>query len=83
MPHDPAGRTADGPVLECWMVLAALAEQTAAVALGSLVLGNTYRHPAVVAHMAATLDQISQGRLVLGNELLRALLSRPRERQGQ
>jgi len=66
MPHDPAGRPADGPVLECWMVLAALAEQTAAVALGSLVLGNTYRHPAVVAHMAATLDQISQGRLVLG-----------------
>ena len=66
MPHDPAGRAADGPMLECWTVLAALAAQTAAVAVGSLVLGNSYRHPAVVANMAATLDRISQGRLVLG-----------------
>ena len=66
MPHDAAGRASDGPMLECWTVLAALAAQTAAVRLGSLVLGNTYRHPAVVANMAATLDQVSQGRLVLG-----------------
>jgi alkanesulfonate monooxygenase SsuD/methylene tetrahydromethanopterin reductase-like flavin-dependent oxidoreductase (luciferase family) len=66
MPNDPAGRPAAGPMMECWMVLAALAERTATVALGSLVLGNTYRHPAVVADMAATLDQISHGRLVLG-----------------
>jgi alkanesulfonate monooxygenase SsuD/methylene tetrahydromethanopterin reductase-like flavin-dependent oxidoreductase (luciferase family) len=66
MPHDPAGRAVDGAVLECWTVLAALAAQTAAVRLGSLVLGNTYRHPAVVANMAATLDQVSGGRLVLG-----------------
>ncbi len=66
MPHDPAGRAVDGPMLECWTVLAALAARTAAVAVGSLVLGNTYRHPAVVANMAATLDQLSQGRLLLG-----------------
>jgi alkanesulfonate monooxygenase SsuD/methylene tetrahydromethanopterin reductase-like flavin-dependent oxidoreductase (luciferase family) len=66
MPHDAAGLASDGPMLECWTVLAALATQTAAVRLGSLVLGNTYRHPAVVANMAATLDQVSQGRLVLG-----------------
>src|SRR5215471_7466048 len=66
MPHDPAGRPVDGPVLECWTILAALATQTAAVRLGSLVLGNTYRHPAVVANMAATLDQVSEGRVVLG-----------------
>jgi alkanesulfonate monooxygenase SsuD/methylene tetrahydromethanopterin reductase-like flavin-dependent oxidoreductase (luciferase family) len=66
MPHDPAGRALDGPMLECWTVLAALAAQTATARLGSLVLGNTYRHPAVVANMAATLDQVSQGRLVLG-----------------
>src|SRR5215471_11525320 len=66
MPHDPAGRAADGPVLECWTVLAALAAQTATVRLGSLVLGNSYRHPAVVANMAATLDQVSGGRLLLG-----------------
>lgn len=66
MPHDPAGRAVDGPMLECWTVLAALAAQTATVSLGSLVLGNTYRHPAVVANMAAALDQVSGGRLVLG-----------------
>lgn len=66
MPHDPAGWPADAPMMECWMVLGALAARTAAVALGSLVLGNTYRHPAVVADMAATVDQISHGRLVLG-----------------
>ena len=66
MPNDPAGRPLPGPMMECWMILAALAERTATVALGSLVLGNTYRHPAVVADMAATLDQISRGRLVLG-----------------
>jgi alkanesulfonate monooxygenase SsuD/methylene tetrahydromethanopterin reductase-like flavin-dependent oxidoreductase (luciferase family) len=66
MPHDPAGQPADGPMLECCMVLAALAARTSAIALGSLVLGNTYRHPAIVANMAASLDQISQGRLVLG-----------------
>lgn len=66
MPHDPAGRALDGPMLECWTVLTALAAQTAVVRLGSLVLGNTYRQPAVVANMAATLDQVSHGRLVLG-----------------
>jgi alkanesulfonate monooxygenase SsuD/methylene tetrahydromethanopterin reductase-like flavin-dependent oxidoreductase (luciferase family) len=66
MPHDPAGRPADGPMLECWTALAALAAQTESVAVGSLVLGNMYRHPAVVANMAATLDLISRGRLVLG-----------------
>jgi len=66
MPHDPAGHAVDGPVMECWTVLVALATQTVAVRLGSLVLGNTYRHPAVVANMAATLDQVSGGRVVLG-----------------
>lgn len=66
MPNDPAGRPADGPMLECWTVMAALATQTRTARLGSLVLGGTYRHPAVVANMAATLDQVSGGRLVLG-----------------
>jgi alkanesulfonate monooxygenase SsuD/methylene tetrahydromethanopterin reductase-like flavin-dependent oxidoreductase (luciferase family) len=66
MPHDGAGQALDGPMLECWTTLAAIATQTATIGLGSLVLGNTYRHPAVVANMAATLDQISQGRVLLG-----------------
>jgi probable F420-dependent oxidoreductase len=66
MVHDPAGLPADGPMLECWTVMTALAARTTTVRVGSLVLGNTYRHPAVLANMAATLDLISQGRLVLG-----------------
>ncbi len=67
MPNDPTGgEPLDGPVLECWSVMAALAASTARVRIGSLVCGNLYRHPAVVANAAATLDQISGGRFVLG-----------------
>ncbi|MFZ0325446.1 MAG: TIGR03560 family F420-dependent LLM class oxidoreductase [Actinomycetes bacterium] len=66
MPHDPRGAALDGPVLECWTGLSALAARTTTIRLGSLVLGNTYRHPAVVANMAASLDQVSGGRVVLG-----------------
>lgn len=57
---------AAGPVLECWSVLAAFAAVVPRVRLGSLVAGNTYRHPAVLANVAATIDRISGGRLVLG-----------------
>jgi F420-dependent oxidoreductase-like protein len=56
----------DAPVHECLALLAALAGRTERVRLGSMVLGNTYRHPAVVANAAATIDQISGGRFVLG-----------------
>ena len=66
MPHHPDGVPIAGPVSECWTTLSALATVTSRVRLGSLVLGNTYRHPAVVASMAATLDQVSAGRVVLG-----------------
>lgn len=52
----------DGPVLECWTTLTAIAGVTSTVRVGTLVLGNTYRHPAVVANMAATLDHVSAGR---------------------
>jgi alkanesulfonate monooxygenase SsuD/methylene tetrahydromethanopterin reductase-like flavin-dependent oxidoreductase (luciferase family) len=55
-----------GPVLESWTSLSALAVATTQIGLGTLVLGNAYRHPAVVANMAATLDQVSRGRLLLG-----------------
>jgi F420-dependent oxidoreductase-like protein len=52
--------------LEATSTLSALAMVTERVRLGPLVLGNTYRHPAVVANWAATLDHISGGRFVLG-----------------
>lgn len=62
----PDGPPADGPTLECWAVLTGLAATTQRLRLGSLVCGNTYRHPAVLANIAAGVDQVSHGRLVLG-----------------
>jgi F420-dependent oxidoreductase-like protein len=56
----------DGPCFEGWTLLAALAAQTSRLRLGLMVAGNTYRHPAVHAHMAATVDVISNGRLEFG-----------------
>jgi F420-dependent oxidoreductase-like protein len=56
----------DGPCLEGWTTLAALAAVTARIRVGLMVTGNTYRHPAVLAKIAATLDVISGGRLDLG-----------------
>jgi len=55
-----------GPNLEGWQILAAFAAITTKPKIGMLVTGNTYRHPAVLANMAATLDGISNGRAVLG-----------------
>jgi F420-dependent oxidoreductase-like protein len=55
-----------GPCLEAWTALSALAIATRKVRLGVMVTGNTYRHPAVLAKMATTVDIISGGRLILG-----------------
>ena len=54
------------PTLECWTALSALAAETSQIRLTPLVLANTYRHPAVLAKMASTLDVISNGRLEVG-----------------
>lgn len=62
----PDGPPADGPTLECWTTLAALAASTDRLRLGSLVSSTTYRHPAVLANIASAVDQVSHGRLVLG-----------------
>jgi F420-dependent oxidoreductase-like protein len=60
------GLDIDGPCLEGWTLLAAYAARTNRIRLGLMVTGNTYRHPAVLAHIAATTDVISNGRLDLG-----------------
>lgn len=56
----------DGPNLEGWTMLAALAQATQRLRMGAMVNGMHHRHPAVTANMAATLDIISGGRFVLG-----------------
>jgi F420-dependent oxidoreductase-like protein len=55
-----------GPCLEGWSTLSALALATRRIRIGVLVTGMPYRHPAVLANMAATVDIISGGRLELG-----------------
>ena len=55
-----------GPCLEAWTMLAALAQATRRIRIGAMVNGMHYRHPAVTANMAATVDVISGGRLDLG-----------------
>jgi len=62
----PNTETRDGPVLEGWTTLSALANTVPDMRVGTIVLGNTYRHPAVLAKMAAQLDIITNGRLLLG-----------------
>ena len=62
----PNAADVSNPVHECWTILTALAAKTTRVRLGSLVCGNTYRHPAVLAKQAASADIVSKGRIVLG-----------------
>ncbi len=66
MPNTADASTDDGPRLEAWTLLAALSQRTSRTRLGALVLGGTYRHPAVVANMVAALDHVSGGRAIAG-----------------
>jgi F420-dependent oxidoreductase-like protein len=56
----------DGPIFEAWALLAAMAAATSRARVGCAVTGNTYRHPAVLAKAAVTVDHLSGGRLEFG-----------------
>jgi alkanesulfonate monooxygenase SsuD/methylene tetrahydromethanopterin reductase-like flavin-dependent oxidoreductase (luciferase family) len=51
---------------ECWTTMSAIAAVTDRVTIGPLVLSTAFRNPALIAKMAATLDEVSGGRLTLG-----------------
>ena len=62
----PLAEPFDGPNLEGWTMLGALAQATSRIRLGAMVNGIHHHHPAVIANMAATLDHLSDGRFELG-----------------
>ena len=64
--HYVSGFDESRPALDAWATLAALAERTTKLQLGTLVSPGTFRHPAVLARNAATADEISGGRVTLG-----------------
>ena len=55
-----------GHALEAWTILSAIASITSRAKLGILATGNTYRNPALLAKMCASLDHVTDGRMVLG-----------------
>ncbi len=62
----PNAADTTAPWPEAWTTLSAIGAMVPRLRIGTLVTGNTYRHPAVLAKMAATLDHITAGRVVLG-----------------
>lgn len=54
------------PVLDCFVALGAIAARTARIRIGELVVGVSYRNPALLAKMLTTLDVISHGRSMVG-----------------
>jgi len=60
------GPADDGAIFEAWALLAGMAVATSRTRIGCMVTGNTYRHPAVLAKAAVTVDHLSGGRLEFG-----------------
>jgi F420-dependent oxidoreductase-like protein len=60
------GAVIDAPCFEAWALLGAAARATCRIRLGCLVSANTFRHPALLAKMALTVDHLSGGRLTVG-----------------
>ena len=63
--NDASGRPPQG-AWECWSIIAALCANTSRVRVGSLVTPTSFRNPALFAKMADTIDEISNGRLIVG-----------------
>lgn len=66
MPNTPDGAPSDGSTHEAWALLPAIAAVTRNVRIGTLVSPTSVHHPALLANRAATLDHLSEGRMVLG-----------------
>jgi alkanesulfonate monooxygenase SsuD/methylene tetrahydromethanopterin reductase-like flavin-dependent oxidoreductase (luciferase family) len=62
----PIEGSLDGPCFEAWTLLTTIAAETSIPTIGTLVCGTAFRSPELLAHMAATLDAVAPGRLVLG-----------------
>jgi alkanesulfonate monooxygenase SsuD/methylene tetrahydromethanopterin reductase-like flavin-dependent oxidoreductase (luciferase family) len=65
-PSDPGVGKPEEPMFEGWTTISVLAGITSKIKLGTLMTGNIYRHPSILAKIGATLDVLSKGRLFMG-----------------